>query len=292
MDINAFARNDRPWTFLGAVLLDYLWIAASILLCEAVSFWFYPLAFIIIGSRLHALSILMHDRMHSTLWSEQVDRWFSQIFLASPVLLSHTSYKIGHMKHHRHLFTARDPDYPRVGEMARDLQNYSMAGRLWKVFLNSTLSLSTLKRQVLGHDGYQENNQIMPRNEHRLNLAIYLTVFILLLIQGAAYGFFLYWLLPLLIVTRTIAIFRGVIEHDWASESPDPLDNTLNHYGSAAFEFLFFPHGINYHITHHCYPFVPFYHLKALTRKMLDDPGFASQHKHSYQLQSKGTAHV
>jgi fatty acid desaturase len=272
---------------MGAVLLDYLWIAASIALCEYVSLWFYPLAFIVIGSRLHALSILMHDRMHSTLWNEKVDRWFSQIFLASPVLLSHTTYKIGHMKHHRHLFTDRDPDYSRVGSMARALQPFSMADKIWKIFLTSTLSFSTLKRQVLGHDGYQDSSQVMARNEHRVSIALYSILFIVLLLNGATFGFIFYWLLPLLIVTRTIAILRGVIEHDWADSSHDTLSNTYNHYGSPVFEFLLFPHAINYHITHHCYPYVPFYHLKGLTQKMLEFPEFAKRHRHTYQLRKQ-----
>ena len=41
--------------------------------------------------------------------------------------------------------------------------------------------------------------------------------------------------------------------------------------------FLFAPHHVSYHLEHHLYPGVPFYHLPRLHRLLMHNEQFASQ---------------
>jgi hypothetical protein len=52
----------NPWRSFLAILMDWLIIVLCIVMCESISYWFYPLAFVIAGTRFHGLEAMMHEQ--------------------------------------------------------------------------------------------------------------------------------------------------------------------------------------------------------------------------------------
>src|SRR5271163_3400112 len=62
-DLKKLQKADN-WHVLAAWMQDVVWMASCVLLCYYVSYWFYPLAVLIIGARQRGLSTLLHDCAH------------------------------------------------------------------------------------------------------------------------------------------------------------------------------------------------------------------------------------
>ena len=90
-------------------------IAATIYLCQR--FWhpmLYVFAVAFIGSRQHALLVLMHDGVHYRLLrNRRLNDWMSEVVLAWPHLVTARQYRKNHFAHHKYLNTAQDPDLKR-----------------------------------------------------------------------------------------------------------------------------------------------------------------------------------
>src|SRR5690606_5842731 len=54
----------KPWRSLFAIGVDWLIVLLCILVCVNISYWLYPLAFVIIGTRYHGLEAMMHEATH------------------------------------------------------------------------------------------------------------------------------------------------------------------------------------------------------------------------------------
>jgi fatty acid desaturase len=194
------------------------------------------------------------------------------------------------MNHHKYLFTCQDPDHSRFHKIAGELHSASIGRKIWQVFVHLTLSVAEIKRIVAGpYKGQEVTSDKVAKRERLVSGILYACLLVLLSWFGVAHWLLLYWLLPLLIVTRTIATLRAIFEHEWSDQSGEVQKNTYNHYGSFLFEFMLFPHSINFHTTHHMYPYVPFYHIKSLTDHLQQVNGFGDSPRQTYHLRPFGS---
>ena len=96
-----------------AMIYDWTLIILSIYLC--LSFFnpiSYFIAVLIIGSRMHALAILMHDATHYRfLNNRQWSDFVTNVFTMYPLFTNIDNYRNNHLRHHRHLNTEDDPDW-------------------------------------------------------------------------------------------------------------------------------------------------------------------------------------
>ncbi len=103
----------KPFRTVRALCFDWAILGAALLLGTLYPYvlvWI-PLI-VIIAARQHALAILMHDVAHySFLTNRKVADAVSNMFMAYPVLLKTEGYRNSHVRHHRNLFTERDPDW-------------------------------------------------------------------------------------------------------------------------------------------------------------------------------------
>ena len=95
----------------------------------------------------------------------------------------------------------------------------------------------------------------------------------LVLIGGGYYGgtrflvaFVLYWLLSYCTLTQIFFRIRGAIEHGNVPDPDNPYQHTRTYFMHPIAAFFFSPKRVNYHLEHHLYPAVPFYHLPRLHR--------------------------
>jgi fatty acid desaturase len=65
-----------------------------------------------------------------------------------------------------------------------------------------------------------------------------------------------------------VGLFRVTQHAGLAMDVQDHRQTTRTFYTNPVFEFLYF--NMNYHVEHHMYPLVPFYHLKALHLEIKD----------------------
>ena len=105
----------RPYLFVFDVVFDLAVIASAVALSEHFYFnWLaYIIAVVIIGSRINALSVLMHDTAHFRAFNNKALNYIFGEPLAWTLLLTMEGYRRNHMPHHTHLNTLEDPDWVR-----------------------------------------------------------------------------------------------------------------------------------------------------------------------------------
>src|SRR5277367_3108190 len=178
------------------VASEWAMIAATIYLCQR--FWhpmLYVFAVAFIGSRQHALVVLMHDGVHYRLLrNRRLNDWISEVILAWPHLVTARQYRKNHFAHHRHLNTAQDPDLiRRRGDPA------------W-VFPQAIPNLAkTLFRDVSGLNApgmlklaaSLASADKVPGWFAAMRCGFYAAAAGIIIYAGALEGFALYWIVPM-----------------------------------------------------------------------------------------------
>lgn len=95
--------------YLAFAALEWLVIAGAMWL-GTLSFWLWPLAIVIIGTRQHAIAVLGHDGAHFTI---SKNRRLNDALMALtfwPLAVGVHGYRKFHFEHHRHVGTPADPE--------------------------------------------------------------------------------------------------------------------------------------------------------------------------------------
>jgi fatty acid desaturase len=260
----ALSRLD-PARVLRTVAFDYLVIAAAIVGSEL--FWsppVYALAVMTIGGRLMGIfSVGLHDGAHRLIVRDRRrnDR-FARLLLLPSLVVDLLEYRAQHFAHHRHVNGVADPDLV-------DYRNWyaappwRRAGRLIAALVGLRVVLP-LCRVVRAGAWW-----------HRV-LAIAIPA---VLIAGVAIPvapvrlLALYWVVPLTTWAMFINVLRAVAEHYPPGTAARPDDkppvfltrDVMRSWFDAAFVVT---RNVNYHLTHHLFPSVPFFHLPVLHREI------------------------
>jgi len=261
----------KPWRGLLQVALEWLAIAAAIVLCQ--TYWhpaLYICAVIWIGARQNGLAVMMHEAVHYRLLpNRKWNDWVGEIFTAWPVLVTVNSFRQTHWAHHRHVNTPEDPDWQRK---QNELFEYPKSG-LDMVFitLKYWLGLYAIKQLL-------EANQAatIPARLKYLRLSFYGAVVVASIVFHFWLGLLIYWIVPLFTYFLWIIYVRGVAEHFGGIEDHSDLLEKTRHIECNFIErLLLAPNYIHVHIGHHLYPSVPFYHLRELQQRLMLNPDYA-----------------
>ena len=109
-------HKKRSWISLSRIFFEYLVlgiiITANILF---PSLWLIFPSIILIGSRQHALMVLIHDAAHFAIAKSKVVNDIVGTIIAWTVFADLRGYRIHHIKHHiqKNLNTMEDPDFRR-----------------------------------------------------------------------------------------------------------------------------------------------------------------------------------
>ncbi|MEZ0393354.1 MAG: fatty acid desaturase family protein [Pseudobdellovibrionaceae bacterium] len=252
----------RPGSHLLMMAFDWLCIGVT---C-ALSLRFphpalFTLSVMVIGCRQHALLVLAHDGAHNRISkNSRANDLFSNLFCGYPTLLSTKDYRRHHLAHHQHTNTDADPDWARKIQM-----------REWQYPQNRVLMFTTmLKVFFVGGPLWiyfmskmtQDNGPKMLYWACVLGVVTYLQAWPL---------FLLYWALPLMTVFQVIQRIRSIAEHFGLPRAHE-LNDTRNILAGPIEKFLLSPHNVNYHLTHHLFPSVPFSNLPGLHQKLNEHP--------------------
>ncbi|MBV9127102.1 MAG: fatty acid desaturase, partial [Verrucomicrobia bacterium] len=122
-----------PWRGFLAIAGDWLIIATAIVAAKLAHHWLAALcALVVIGSRQHALLILMHDASHFRIHPrKKINDVLANCFLAWPCFISVEAYRAHHYEHHVHVNTDEDPDWLRK----KDNPDWAFPKKQWHILL-------------------------------------------------------------------------------------------------------------------------------------------------------------
>jgi fatty acid desaturase len=200
---------------------------------------------------LNSFPLLMHEGMHGTLFPDRRQNWAVSLFLGATFLMSFTSYRVMHIRHHKYLGDPRDPD---------DYHNYSDSRRVvWllhfvRLTFGPLLYVFLIPLMALRHGSAAQRKLILV--EYTILFAIYSA----LLRLAPARELFVVWFVPLLLMGMFTAI-RGFTQHG-ITEASDPYLASRTMLPNPVIAFFLLNE--NYHLEHHLFPEIPSHHLPRL----------------------------
>jgi fatty acid desaturase len=254
-----------PGRVVRIALFDLLVIAAAVVASER---WWsppvYALAVMVIGGRLVGMvSIGMHDGAHRLLARDRRrnDR-LARLLVAPALVVDLLEYREQHFAHHRHVNAAADPDLAEYqGWYAAP--PWRRAWRLISALLGLRVVLAMFRLVRAG---------AWPQRV----LAIAIPA---ALVAGVGSGvtplrlLALYWVVPLTTWVMFVNLLRAVAEHYPPGTAARPHDRPAvfrtRDVQASWFDAAFVvTRNVNYHLTHHLFPSVPFFRLPALHREI------------------------
>ena len=188
----------------------------------------FILAFLLIGSRQHGLSILAHDSAHGVLFkTKALNEFVGKYLLAAPYGGDMLAYRKYHLKHHKYAQSELDPDLPLSVKFP--VSKASLRRKLIRDITGQTylrLRLATLKMKtgeapaIEGSDAFQKTS---PWPYLITNAIIFAVLFAI----GHWWLYFALWFAPLMTWFFVVLRLRNITEHAMTCllyTSPSPRD--------------------------------------------------------------------
>ncbi len=270
----------EPWRAVRATFEEWLGIAAAIALC--VYFWnpiVYLIAVAFIGARQHALLILGHDASHYRIlrgrWQNDL---FSNLFMMWPTFASVEAFRKFHATHHqytnlpddgnRHIWYTHDA----AGELAPDWQFPKTRWGLAFLLIRRGLFVTGLFWIVRGLFG--ATFVASPWWMRLARLGFYAALAIVFTVFGLWTAFLLYWVVPFCTFQIVVQYARLICEHSAVESDEEEYAITRTTIPTWLESIFILPRNVGYHLEHHWYPSVPFYHLPELHDALMERQGF------------------
>ncbi|MFM0433746.1 fatty acid desaturase [Paraburkholderia aspalathi] len=257
-----------PSTFqsLFDILFDWTIIYVAVWGAYRIGTCMTVIAFVIVGNRQRALGNLLHEASHQNLSAQRkVNDWIGQLLLAPALLADLAVYRFQHARHHVWLGDPiRDPDYlPRsphkhyrwfgaYGYMLRDPSTW--IGSLFGHLAGKRLSLSRWLAIILWWTALES---VLYLLDGRHFAVLFLTI----------------WVIAKATVFHAITTFREMNDH-YGLESGGIFRHTRETPNLGLLSVLLHPHHNGYHLTHHLFPHVPYYHLPRTHARLRQVPFF------------------
>jgi fatty acid desaturase len=237
------------------------------------------LGLVFIGSRQHAIFVLVHEAAHFRLFTSRALNDFVGTILGATIGISMHQYRVLHRLHHTYLYQRQDPDiplhsgYPRgffylVKKLSRDLTGltaYKTYAYFWALssaaYFNQEISAGSIHIANADTTGY--------KLDRRLTILFHIGILSVVLTNGASSVYLVCWILPLLTVVPALLRLRAICEHGAVHDYSSPLTSARTNLGPKWLIWFFCPHNVNYHLEHHIYPSIPHYNLRACHSEML-----------------------
>ncbi|MDQ2097731.1 MAG: guanitoxin biosynthesis L-arginine gamma (S) hydroxylase [Tychonema bourrellyi B0820] len=264
------------WHGLLALLQDCTLILASILITSYVTWFFYPIALLVIGSRQRALTTLLHDSAHGVLAKNKLLNSFLGTFGSGYLIFQQMiPYKKSHCyEHHSHLGNPEvDPDFKFY------LKEGLYCEQSPKEFLVNHIIKPLLLFKVPQYIFYLINNRLFGKGCNLYETLIMLTYVFTIVSASVWFGFLdeliLFWLVPYVTVFQVLGYFIEVSEHyPLVGKNTVDLYMTRNRFSPWYEAFFTSIHGENFHLVHHLMPSLPFWNLAQAHKILLVDPNY------------------
>jgi fatty acid desaturase len=213
--------------------------------------------YLLAAASLHGISLFVHEGVHGTLSPRPWLNRLISVLCALPVLQTFAAYRVLHLRHHNHLGQPGDPDhYPNYTRWTW-LQFTLYWGRL---LIGYPVYITAIPLLGLRQGTWPERGWIV------LEIAVLGMVIALVIVAPVPWSIILHaWLIPMLVI-NTLVNIRGMSQHTLLEQHADPILGTRSILTNPLTRF--FMCNENYHLEHHLYPGVPWYHLGRLHRAL------------------------
>ena len=238
----------------------------------------WAVAFLLVGARGQACYILQHEAMHNLLFSNRRLNENTGVLLSAFLGTKFHAGRALHMKHHREVGNANDPNMvwhgaenkqPK-GQFIRFILFQALGGRLVMLVLSlfgSTLSAAGLRAP--GQAPALARAGDLPARLSRIDLAAFavvqLAMFALFATTAVWWLYFALYVIPLSTVTALLEALRSFSEHVLPGTATNDAERHRRFYMNAGpvERFLISQFGFHYHHVHHLFVNVPTFNVKA-----------------------------
>lgn len=216
--------------------------------------------YVLAAASLHGISLFTHEGVHGVLFRNPLLNRALSTACAMPVLQNFAGYRVLHLRHHKHTGAHGDPDH---------YKNYTE--RSWLVFGMHW------GRLLLGYPAYITAIPILGFIQGKWRDRVWIVVevsllvgFIVAVLQSPIPTEYLIhgWVIPMLFINTMVNI-RGMSQHTLLEHATDVIKGTRSILTNRV--TTFFMCNENYHLEHHLYPGVPWYHLPELHHTLKDE---------------------
>ncbi|WP_063769975.1 fatty acid desaturase family protein [Ensifer aridi] len=293
-DIKALSTDN--WHGPLYILKDYAVIAACALLVLRVSWWFYPLALIIIGAHQRGISTILHDSAHGVLTKNRLLNFLlGTLPTAWPIFQRHFAYKESHVYSH-HPFLGRADADPDLEFFITEGVFTPQTDRsfVWKIIILPLLGSKTyayLKylvrnryHMILDSLSSKESSARVKRGgkwRWELDCWGFYTFWTSVVMLALGYGYFpefvLLWIVPYLTSFHIIGWFIEMSEHCSSIDNQNVnLHMARNRQSRHIEKWLTAINNDNYHLDHHLDPTTPFWRLPEAHAIRMRDSAYAT----------------
>jgi len=221
----------------------------------------------------------MHDATHfrflkNRKWNDLI----SNVVTMYPIFTSIEIYRANHLKHHQHLNTMDDPDW--VAKLTKRAFEFpkTKASFLWTIasylllFQGMLDAIWFLKRFNTPSEG-----AVVTTENRLLKIGFYIVLFALLTVFNLWMTYLLFWIVPYLTSFFMFQYIRSVAEHFGDLAYEDDLSSSRTVKPNWVEQFFVAPHYVGYHLEHHLFPGVPFYHLPKLHQLLMQQTTYQTK---------------
>lgn len=263
-----------------AIVFNWIIILSATLFCTAFfNVFLYLLVVLVIGARMHALAILMHDATHyrflkNRKWNDLI----TNMVTAYPLFTTIATYRDNHLRHHRHLNTEQDPDW--VSKLGKRAFTFPKTKTEFLITVFSYFFLiQGIKDAIWFFKRFAKpkGNSCAQTESKSPRILFFIALFTLLTLTGWWKYFLLFWVIPYLSTFFMFQYIRSVAEHFGELSYDHLLTSTRTVKVNFLEQFFIAPHHVGYHLEHHLYPGVPFYHLPKLHQLLMSEEDFRNK---------------
>ncbi len=263
----------RPWRVFADVALNYALIAlAFALLARWPSMWSAALAFVVIGNRQYALSVLTHEGDHRTLFARRsANDLFARVALCAPVGVDFDGERRNHALHHRHMATGSDPD-----RYLYSVNDKSTRADFALFLTGLTAFPRALKKALHGRPSTAPWREALRGFVTRRGgtLVAQAVIFAAISARFPPWYYVVFWLAPVYPMVFVPHKIRMFCEHALAVSPDEDADarRLITYTPGLVERLLVTPYNLHLHAEHHLWPFVPYYNLGRLRALLADRP--------------------
>ncbi|QYX30482.1 guanitoxin biosynthesis L-arginine gamma (S) hydroxylase [Sphaerospermopsis torques-reginae] len=270
------------WHCWLALAEDWIVICFAISISYYLSWYFYPVTILLIGSRQRALATLLHEAAHQVIAKNRTLNFMMGTFFSGYFILqTMSSYRKSHVeKHHRYFGNPdEDPDYKFA--ISQGLYQQSLDDKTFQMlYIFSPLLLAQVPKYIkslLIHRFLEDQNYL-----ELVAIGLWwLTIISLSILFNLWQYLILFWLIPYLTVFQIIGWFIELAEHYPLMNNDINLYMSRNRNSHFIEKFLTGMHNENYHLVHHLFPNIPFWNVPKAHEILMQDPNYAQHHSQS-----------
>ena len=276
--------------FTAALILDYSVIALAFVvghwtLSAPLWTWIsWPVLWLVIANRQHALLVLMHDATHSLAYKNPwLNELVGEVLCGGPAFVSMTTYRHNHLAHHKWMNEAKDPDWARKlsDDEERRFWTFPVKDSSVGFWLRQWRCAIIYQFKFLKESG--ESKPDAPQKDRiakrvgQIRLLSYVVLAVVLTVFGLWMDFLLFWLAPAIFLLTLFMRVRAIAEHFGLRHDGFFGEVRNVRFRNPLEAALLSPHNVGMHLDHHLFASVPFYHLPALHRLLLQQESYAAE---------------